>query len=102
MPRDRSPPGMPFRRYATVLLACLAIPPLLLAAFVVAVDPYCVFGSPSWQGFNVVRPYYEPHVDIAKPYQVRRLKPEAVALGSSRAEVGIDPRHPGWGTSKVF
>jgi len=102
MPQDRLPPDAPFRRYTTMLFACLAIPPLLLAAFVVAVDPYYVFGSPSWRGFNEVRPYYEPHVDIAKPYQIRRLKPEAVSLGSSRVEVGIDPRHPGWGTSKVF
>ena len=66
-------------------------PPMLFAPFVVAVDPYFVFGSPSWRGFNEVRPYYEPHVLIAKPYQVRRQRPSAVALGSSRVEVGIDP-----------
>ena len=32
----------------------------------------------------------------AKPYQVWRRRPSAVSLGSSRVEVGIDPRHRGW------
>jgi hypothetical protein len=39
---------------------------------------------------------------LAKPYQVRRLRPAAVALGSSRVEVGIDPRHEGWVDHNVF
>ena len=68
----------------------------------IAVDPYYVFGSPNWRGFNDVRPYYEPHVLVAKPYQVRRQQPSAVALGSSRVEVGIDPRHGGWTDTNVF
>ena len=49
--------------------------PLLLAAFFIAVDPYYVFGSPSWRGFNPVRPYYEPYVLTVKPYQVWRQRP---------------------------
>ena len=91
-----------FRRFALALVAFPALPSLALAAFVIAVDPYYVFGSPSLRGFNAVRPYYEPHVLIAKPYQVRRQRPSAVALGSSRVEVGIDPRHPGWTDTNVF
>src|SRR5205814_1076088 len=39
---------------------------------------------------------------IAKPYQVRRINPDAIILGSSRAEVGLDPRHPGWAGKNVF
>jgi len=91
-----------FRHYIFCLIGFLTLPPLLLAAFVVAVDPYYVFGSPSWHGFNAVRPYYEPHVLIAKPYQMLRIRPDAVSLGSSRVEVAIDPRHPGWTKGNVF
>lgn len=90
------------RYYFFLLTAFLLLVPFLYGAFIVTVDPYYVFGSPSWQGFNAVRPYYEPHVITAKPYQVDRIRPEAVSLGSSRVEVGIDPRHPGWGNSRVF
>src|SRR5262245_52067296 len=91
-----------FRRFAIALGAFAIVPPLVVAAFVIAVDPYYVFGLPSWSGFNAVRPYYERHVLVAKPYQVRRLRPAAVALGSSRVEVGIDPRHGGWIDRAVF
>lgn len=91
-----------FRNFALALAGFAALSPLLLAAFVIAVDPYYVFGAPSWRGFNAVRPYYEPHALVAKPYQVRRLRPMAVALGSSRVEVGIDPRHRGWIDHNVF
>src|SRR5262245_49145076 len=84
------------RRYAGILAAALLSAPLVVAGFVVVVDPYYVFGSPDWRGVNAVRPLYEPNVILAKPYQVERLRPAAVALGSSRVEVGLDPRHPGW------
>jgi hypothetical protein len=91
-----------FRRAALALGAFLLLPPALVVAFVAFVDPYYLLGSPSWPGVNMARPYYEPRVYAVKPYQVWRLHPEAVALGSSRVEVGIDPRHPGWGYRNVF
>lgn len=95
-------PGLDFRRYGIAVIAFLALPSLLLAGFVLAVDPYYVFGSPSWRGFNAVRPFYETHVLAAKPYQVWRTRPSSVALGSSRAEVGLDPSHPGWVNADTF
>jgi hypothetical protein len=94
--------GRCFARFTLALAACTALPLLALAACVIAVDPYYVFGSPTWTGFNKVRPFYERQVLVAKPYQVRRLRPSAVALGSSRVEVGIDPHHGGWTSGAVF
>jgi hypothetical protein len=96
------PATLSFRRFALVLLGFAALPPLLLAAIVIAVDPYYVFGSPSLRGINVVRPYYETNIFSAKLYQTQRMRPGAVALGSSRVEVGLDPRHPGWVDSRTF
>jgi hypothetical protein len=64
--------------------------------------PYNVLGSPKLPGVNAVRPFYEAHVILAKPYQVQRIKPAAIALGSSRAEVGLDPGHPGWADKHTF
>lgn len=90
------------RRYVFILILSAGLPMLALAAVVIGIDPYYVFGSPSWKGINEVRPFYEPHVIIAKPHQVWRMRPDTVALGSSRAEVGIDPRHPAWGSRNVF
>ena len=95
-------PQTGYRRFAFAVLAFLLIPPAAFAGFTIAVDPYFVWGSPSWPGINVVRPAYEPKVVIAKPYQVARLRPNAVSLGSSRVEVGLDPRHKGWTPGTVF
>jgi hypothetical protein len=97
-----SPTGSSFRRFAVGLMIFVAVPPLLLASLVVLVDPYYAFGSPNFPGINVVRPLYEDHVLVAKPYQVRRTRPDAIILGSSRVEVGLDPRHPGWAGKNVF
>src|SRR5262245_15888556 len=97
-----SPATLSVRRFTLVLIGFTLLPPLLLGAFVIAVDPYYLFGSPSFAGINAVRPYYETNIFSAKLYQMWRIRPEAVALGSSRAEVGLDPRHPGWVDSRTF
>jgi hypothetical protein len=100
---DRNgPPRASCRRFALALVGFTALPSILLAAFVLVVDPYYVFGSPTLPGINAVRPFYELHVLAAKPYQVQRIKPAAVSLGSSRVEVGLDPRHAGWADRNVF
>jgi hypothetical protein len=102
MPAGRDLPTSPnVRRAALALGLSIVLLPLLIAGFFIAIDPYYVFGSPSWRGVNLVRPYYEPYVLAAKPYQVWRLRPRAVVLGASSSEVGIDPRHPSW-KSKAF
>jgi hypothetical protein len=102
-PTDRDFPTNPnIRRAALALVLSIVLLPLLIAGFFIAIDPYYLFGSPSWRGFNLVRPYYEPYVVSVKPYQVWRLRPSAVVLGASSAEVGIDPRHAGWNEANVF
>jgi hypothetical protein len=64
---DVGPASDPWR-FLLVPAAFASLPALLLAAFI-AVDPFYVFGSPGWSGFNAVRPYYERHVVVAKPYR---------------------------------
>jgi len=90
------------RRVAIGLVVLICGAPLLLAGFIVATDPYYLFGMPGWRGFNLVRPIYDPYALAVKPYQVWRMRPQAVVLGASSPEVGIDPRHPGWGAARVF
>jgi len=91
-----------YRQFAAVIAGMTIVPSILAAIFVLLIDPYYVVGAPDLAGVNVVRPTYEGQVLAAKPYQVRRIKPQAVVLGSSRAEVGIDAGHPGWLGQRVF
>ena len=102
LPSIRLQPDAAHRYYVLALAAFGVAPLLLFAAFVVAVDPYYVFGSPNWHGFNQIRPEAGNHLLVAKPYQVARMRPRAVALGSSRVETGIDPEHPGWAYRDAF
>jgi hypothetical protein len=102
LPSTRLQPDIAYRRFVLVLAAFGVAPILLFAAFITAVDPYYVFGSKSWPGFNQTRPEAGNHLLVAKPYQVARMRPRAVALGSSRVETGIDPQHPGWAYRDAF
>ena len=64
-------------------------------------DPLMVFRSES-NPDKVQKPAFEKNVRLAKAHIVQRLKPSAAVLGSSRAEIGLNPGHPGWGDKLVF
>jgi hypothetical protein len=57
-------------------------------------DPYAVFRWVWAPGFNV--PKVRPDSEIAqrKVFNAVALRPDALILGNSRAEIGIDPDHP--------
>ena len=66
------------------------------------VDPYGMFGMPRVVGVNAKKPELVKHVRVGKAGLVRNLKPRGIILGSSRAEFGLNPDHPGWRTSPVY
>lgn len=59
------------------------------------VDPFGLFGMPTWQGFNAEKTQYQKYLRMAKPHAVRVLQPRGLILGTSRAEY-LDPDHSGW------
>ena len=60
----------------------------------VVVDPFYRFDLVSIPGFNKQKPQFPTYARLAKPGVVCRLKPASVLLGTSRVEVGLDPKHP--------
>lgn len=88
---------MNYRLFATRYLL------LFLAVFALIggcnwfVDPYDIFGSPAISGVNRLKPEVANHLRLTKAYAVRQYRAGSVILGSSRAERGLDPEHPGWG-----
>ncbi|MBL8483754.1 MAG: hypothetical protein JNJ60_16285 [Rhodocyclaceae bacterium] len=66
------------------------------ALWAALVDPYRVFRLVERPGFNMVKP--RPDHDLAqiKLAAIDRLKPDALILGNSRVEVGLDPHHASW------
>ena len=63
---------------------------LFAIAVNVIVDPYDVFRLVNVEGFNMRKPSIENQVRLAKAYQMQALRPEALVLGNSRVEMGLD------------
>lgn len=76
---------------------------MLAAAAVVnaVVDPYRVFGLVDVAGFNAHKPRAMERGYLSKLAGVRRVLPQRVIVGNSRAEVGLDPASPAWGDALV-
>lgn len=78
--------------FVVVLVVLLMSIPL----FNVVVDPYWAFGIVEVEEFNAAKPQFTNELRLGKALAVCRIKPEAVILGSSRAELGLNPEHPGF------
>ncbi|MDJ0511236.1 MAG: hypothetical protein QNJ64_18565 [Crocosphaera sp.] len=60
------------------------------------IDPYNVVGSPEIKGLNEIKPAFSNNLRMGKAAIINRLAPQAIVLGSSRAEQAYDTEHPGW------
>ena len=83
-------------RFVIRWFALTALLLLAVAAFNFVVDPYGIFRWVDKPAFNAVKPTATTRGGMAKAYGVFRELPAGLVLGNSRAEVGFDPRHPGW------
>lgn len=70
-----------------------------VAAFNVLVDPFDAFGRVS---IDALGAYKERFSRIAVAELMRQDRYDTLVLGSSRAQIGIDPNLPVWGEAKVF
>ena len=85
-------------RYLSIWFAATAMLVCAVAAINLVVDPYGLFRLVDRPGFNSIKPTAAGHGAMSKAYQLLRVQPKALILGNSRAEVGLDPNHPGWPT----
>jgi hypothetical protein len=60
------------------------------------VDPYWYFRDVEIAGFNRDKPKAPGNDRLVKPALLARLKPEALIVGSSFAEIGLPALHPGF------
>jgi hypothetical protein len=79
-----------------VLLICSAV------VFNLIIDPFGVYHLVEINGINNIKTGQGNHVRMGKAGSVRVFKPQAVILGDSRAEYGINPEHPGWKAGPVY
>jgi len=84
------------RRYAIALLALLLLLLASVGAFNRIVDPFWYFRDVEARGFNLDKPRFPRNERLVKSALVSKLRPDAIILGSSYAEVGFPATHAGF------
>ncbi len=77
--------------YLYWLLSTIGVCALATIALAIWVDPYRMYGTAPVHGWTELKPRSYEQAEIAKTYQLERIKPETLLLGNSRVEVGFDP-----------
>lgn len=84
------------RRFLRWFIACLLVGTTCVVCWNYAVDPYDMWHGRTRHGFNHFKSRTEGQFNrMAKAHEIRRLKPDAILLGTSRADWGLDPMHAG-------
>lgn len=84
------------RSYFTTIGITVVILPGLLGGFNWLIDPYGLYRVVDLSGINRYKPAVYVNTSWAKSQALVKLRPRGIVLGTSRAEVGIDPDHNGW------
>jgi hypothetical protein len=67
-----------------------------IASLNLVVDPFGMYRLVDIDGFNAYKPAVDHRVRLVKAYDVRRLRPQGIILGTSRSHLGLRPSHEGW------
>ena len=67
-----------------------------MGAFNLIVDPFDLYRIVDRAGLNHNKPEKYVRVRLLKLFELERVKPGVVALGTSRTHLGIRMTHPGW------
>lgn len=87
-----------FKKWTRRTLAMNLIVVALVVLLNLIVDPYNMYQLVTISGITSNKHMAAKHSRRSKPYVIEKLNSEALAFGSSRTEVGIDPTHKGWKT----
>lgn len=92
-----------FKRYIAAFLIIISLGLALMAAFTLVVDPAGVYGYVDIEGFNHEKTeLMEGGGRYDKGVALLSGGYDTVVLGTSRAEIGIDPLSPYFGGRKVY
>lgn len=92
-------PVLIMRQHLVHLLVATLLPFVLIAGVNMLVDPYGIWNVIEIQGLNSEKSELAAHERIFKTVGLTRQLAKTVILGTSRSDIGLDPRHPALGTS---
>ena len=82
------------RKFLTIYIAAFLTTFICVGFLNLIVDPYALFNSPVYDGFNQNKEGMRHKVRSIKPLAVAVQRPKTLIMGSSRVWMGIDPQHP--------
>lgn len=83
-------------RYLAVSGAVALLALMVVGLFNGVIDPLGMFNLADLPGLNRHKPAVYTRVRIAKAYELRRVAPAGIILGTSRTHLGLRPSHEGW------
>ncbi len=91
------PKNHPYAR-CYIVTFCVTVLAVLSTVFALnlTVDPYRMFEIIDGKGFNHYKPAIYNRVRLLKAYEIRRLQPDSILLGTSRCHIGFRPDNPFW------
>ena len=78
--------------FGAVALALLTV----VALFNAVMDPFNMYRWVKIERVNAYKPAIYTRVRLFKAYEVERVRPQSIVLGSSRTHVGVRCSHRGW------
>ncbi len=93
--------NLPAVGYVAKTLLTTALILFAVAAVNYRADPYGAF-DPVVDSQPMERPAFATNTRLAKAHIVTSFRPQAILLGTSRAEVGLSPEHPAWNHARVY
>ncbi len=81
-----------YRRYTIATIACVAAFAGIVAGFNFIVNPMGLFSPPLIAGFNDVHPAGQSFSRLQKIEAIKRIKPDMIITGTSRADSGMNIR----------
>lgn len=87
---------MQIRNYLTTMLVAATALVLTVIGFNWLVDPFGIWHEVRLQRFNVLKPEQAAHQRISEMGAWARQPIPNLILGTSRADIGLDPGHPGF------
>ena len=80
-------------RFLTTWLTSVACALAAVGAYNAFMDPYALMGMHRISGVNARKPAIDTQQDLIKAYDVLRVAPRTLILGSSQVELGMDARY---------
>ena len=83
-----------YSKFNYLTLAMIALPLVFVTCVNLIVNPYGIFATPTIDNFNHIKPKQKNLDRLYKAFEIRRIKPTTILLGSSRVETGLNAQHP--------